>query len=173
MLHFITFCSEVPAVSRHSFNCSRTISVWRSIGTGRISPVSGSNGGRPETNTMPPPRVTGETGAFHLARYEEIGSTRMTSRFMASTSARIHPTREIYHDKAQSCFDIDGNVIATTDRSSRSPLLRLADRHRRACREEIMRHQREAEPVGRHHGPVLHARDMVKTHRVPGDDVAV
>jgi hypothetical protein len=46
MLHFITFCKLVPAVSRHSFICSRISSVWRSIGTGKISPVSGSNGGQ-------------------------------------------------------------------------------------------------------------------------------
>jgi hypothetical protein len=74
-LHFITFCSDVPAVSRHSFNCSRTSSVCRSIGPANSSPVLGSNGGRPETNTMPPPRVTGETGAFRLASQDDIGST--------------------------------------------------------------------------------------------------
>jgi hypothetical protein len=44
MLHFITFSKLVPAVSRHSFICSRISSVWRSIATGRISPVCGSNG---------------------------------------------------------------------------------------------------------------------------------
>jgi hypothetical protein len=27
-------------------------------------------------------RVTGEMGAFHFARYDDSGSTRMTSRFM-------------------------------------------------------------------------------------------
>jgi hypothetical protein len=36
-----------------------------------------------------------------------------------------------------------------------------------------VRHQRETEPVGRHHGPVLHPRDVVEADRVPGDDVAI
>ena len=38
-----------PAVSRQSFIWSRTSSVWRSIGASTTSPVSGSNGGSPET----------------------------------------------------------------------------------------------------------------------------
>jgi hypothetical protein len=56
---------------------------------GEISPVSGSNGGRPETKTMPPPRVTGETGAFRFASQDDIGSTRMTSRFIVTPLERI------------------------------------------------------------------------------------
>jgi len=71
----MTFSSEVPAVSRQSFNCWRTSSVWRSIGPVKVSPVSGSNGGSPETNTMPPPRVTVETGALRFASQDDIGST--------------------------------------------------------------------------------------------------
>ena len=39
---------------------------------------------RPETNTMPPPRVTGETGASRFASQDDIGSTRMTSRFIVA-----------------------------------------------------------------------------------------
>jgi hypothetical protein len=38
---------------------------------------------------MPPPRVTGETGAFHFAKLEDIGSTRMTSRFIVLPSAGV------------------------------------------------------------------------------------
>src|SRR5207244_12532499 len=54
----------------------------------KSSPVSGSNGGRPETNTMPPPRVTGETGAFRFASQDDIGSTGMTSRFIVTPLER-------------------------------------------------------------------------------------
>jgi hypothetical protein len=36
--------------------------------------------------------VTGEIGAFHFASQEEIGSTRMASRFMATPSARSDVT---------------------------------------------------------------------------------
>jgi hypothetical protein len=35
---------------------------------------------------MPPPRVTGEIGAFRFASQDDIGSTRMTSRFIIVTS---------------------------------------------------------------------------------------
>jgi len=37
MLHFIAFCSEAPAVSRHNFIRARINSVWRSISTRRES----------------------------------------------------------------------------------------------------------------------------------------
>src|SRR5436305_15329864 len=84
MLHFMTLSSAAPAASKQRFICSRTSSVWRSIVAGRILPVSGSNGGRPETKIMLPARVTGDPGgALHCSRCEEIGSTRNTCRFMA------------------------------------------------------------------------------------------
>jgi hypothetical protein len=38
------------AISMQSFNCSSTNSVWRSIGALTISPVAGSNGGRPDAD---------------------------------------------------------------------------------------------------------------------------
>src|SRR5215469_9676681 len=82
MLHFMTLSSEAPAASRHCFICSMTRSACRSIGIGFISPVTGSNGGRPETKIMLPARVTAEAGAFQRSSQLEIGSTRMTSRFM-------------------------------------------------------------------------------------------
>src|ERR1700743_2012384 len=83
ILHFMTLSSEAPAASRHSFICSMTRSVCHSIGIGLISPVKGSNGGRPETKIMLPARVTAEVGAFQRSSQVEIGSTRMTSRFIA------------------------------------------------------------------------------------------
>src|SRR5579883_1027249 len=87
MLHFITLSSVAPAAARHSFMCSSTSSVWRATGSGLSSPVSGSNGGRPETNTMLPARVTGEAGTgFQRLRKVEIGSTRSASRFICSPS---------------------------------------------------------------------------------------
>jgi hypothetical protein len=82
----MTLSSVAPAVSRHSFICSRISSLWRSIGGCAISPVSGSNGGSPETKIMLPPRVTGEVGAFRRSSQDEIGSTRSASRLMAATS---------------------------------------------------------------------------------------
>ena len=41
------------------FGYMRTISAWRSNDKRLISPVPGSNGGRPDRNTKPPARVTG------------------------------------------------------------------------------------------------------------------
>src|SRR3954451_5403906 len=78
----MTLSRLAPAVSRHSFICSMTSSLCRSIGTSAISPVSGSNGGSPATKIMLPARVTGETGAFRRSRNVEIGSTRSASRFI-------------------------------------------------------------------------------------------
>src|ERR1700753_1887361 len=89
MLHFITLSSEAPAASRHSFICSMTRSVCHSIGIGFNSPVTGSNGGRPETKIMLPARVTAEAGAFQRSSQGEIGSTRMTSRFMDAPIGNI------------------------------------------------------------------------------------
>src|SRR5262245_51128797 len=83
MVHFTTFSREEPAVSTQRFSCSRTISVCRSRGASTISPVSGSNGGRPETWIVSPWRITTEAGAFLRSRNVDSGSTRMTSRFIA------------------------------------------------------------------------------------------
>src|SRR3978361_2131046 len=83
-LHFKTFSNDDPAVSRQSFICSRASSVWRSIEAMTTSPVSGSNGGRPETYRVSPCRVMTEAGAFHLSRYEERGSTRMICLFIGT-----------------------------------------------------------------------------------------
>src|SRR5262249_30787867 len=75
--------SEAPAASRQSFICFKARSVCCSIGAPvRTSPVSGLNGGRPDTNTMLPARVTGEAGALKRSIQVEIGSTRTASRFM-------------------------------------------------------------------------------------------
>src|SRR6267154_1764083 len=102
MLHFITFCRHVPAVSRHSFICSRISSVWRSIGTGRTSPVSGSNGGSSETKTMPPPRGVGakpgeldqcEVGTF--ADAEIRGRNQATQTFGGHRTGQKIPLQQI------------------------------------------------------------------------------
>jgi hypothetical protein len=86
-LHFMTLSNEAPAASRQRFICSRTSSVWRSIGARTISPVSGSNGGNPETKIMLPARVTGDPGGDpHRSTHVEIGSTRSASRFIGSPS---------------------------------------------------------------------------------------
>ena len=61
-------------------------STWRSNGAfARISPLSGSKGGMPETNTMLPARVQVDTGAPHLSKLLSMGSTRMISRSMLVT----------------------------------------------------------------------------------------
>jgi hypothetical protein len=67
-LHLSTWSSEEPAVSRHSLSWSSTSSVCRSSGASATWPVAGSNGGRPDTYTVPPCRVTTEVGAFQLSR---------------------------------------------------------------------------------------------------------
>src|ERR1700758_3134763 len=86
MLHFMTLSSEAPAASRHCFNCAMTRSACHSIGIGFISPVPGSNGGRPETKIMLPARGPAEAGAFQRSSQLDIGSTRITSRFMDAPS---------------------------------------------------------------------------------------
>ena len=48
-----------------------------------MSPVSGSNGGIPDTNTICPARVQADTGAPHFSKLLSNGSTRMISRSMA------------------------------------------------------------------------------------------
>ena len=59
-IHLVTTrASDVPAASRQRFIWSSTSSACRAIGTRRTSPVSGSNGGSPETNTMSPATTTG------------------------------------------------------------------------------------------------------------------
>ncbi len=66
-----------------------TSSLCRSIeAPAAISPVAGSNGGRPETKIMLPARVTADAGAFQRSSQLEIGSTRITSRFMIGTFDR-------------------------------------------------------------------------------------
>jgi hypothetical protein len=64
-------------------------STWCSNGAfGRNSPVSGSKGGMPETNTMLPARVQVDTGAPHFSKLLSMGSTRMISRSMRSLLVR-------------------------------------------------------------------------------------
>src|ERR1700754_1484634 len=65
-----------------------TSSVCRSIDTLATSPVSGSNGGNPETKIRSPARATTDVGAFQFSRYVESGSTRMISRSMIYSSPR-------------------------------------------------------------------------------------
>ena len=50
-------------------------------GLTRISPVLGSNGGRPEMKIMLPPRVQVETGTPHFSKLLSNGSTRIISLF--------------------------------------------------------------------------------------------
>src|SRR5687768_3370978 len=109
MLHFITLSSDAPAASRQRFICSRTSSVWRSIGAARILPVCGSNGGKPETKIMLPARVTGDAGgAPHLSSQEEIGSTRRASRFMRHLrlADRRRKPNVVRHDHASKMIEM-------------------------------------------------------------------
>ena len=79
MLHFITLSSDRARglqAALHLFEHEFGLAFDR---RGRISPVSGSNGGKPETKTMLPARVTGDPGAPHFSRKDEIGSTRRAS----------------------------------------------------------------------------------------------
>src|SRR5580693_4080937 len=83
---------SAPAASSAFFNCSRISSTWRSNGAWtRISPVSGSKGGMPETNTMLPARVQVDTGAPHFSKLLSIGSNRMISRFMRPFLVHVSP----------------------------------------------------------------------------------
>src|SRR5580704_11260053 len=88
-LHLSTFSSDEPAVSTHSFICSSTSSVCLSMGASTTSPVTGSNGGKPDTKIRPPCRVTADVGAFQRSRYVDKGSTRIISRFMF-LSVEVH-----------------------------------------------------------------------------------
>src|ERR1700730_15049749 len=60
-------------------------------GVDEISPVSGSKGGMPETNTMLPARVQVDTGAPHFSKLLSIGSTRMISRCMRPLLVHVSP----------------------------------------------------------------------------------
>src|SRR5580692_3771783 len=67
-------------------------SAWRSNGACcRSSPVSGSKGGKPDTNTMFPARVQTETGAPHFSKLVSNGSTRMIRvAFLRSHESRVN-----------------------------------------------------------------------------------
>src|SRR5580700_2466557 len=83
-LHLSTWSRSEPAASSAVFICSRISSACRSNGAwAAISPVSGSNGGMPDTNTICPARVQADTGAPHFSKLLSNGSTRMISRSMA------------------------------------------------------------------------------------------
>src|ERR1700679_4252558 len=121
-VHLSTFSSDEPAVSKHSFICSSTISVCCSIGASSTVPVPVSNGGKPDTYSVSPCRVTAEVGAFQFSKYVESGSTRMTSLFIAifyalawlfsvlsSCSPSVHRHRGY--------FLLDNRLIAASTRS--------------------------------------------------------
>jgi hypothetical protein len=59
-----------------------------------------------------PPRVTGEIGAFHFASQDEIGSTRIASRFITAPSIWNEPGRK-YHVRVMPCFGRRGSLHAS------------------------------------------------------------
>jgi hypothetical protein len=119
-LHFSTWSRSDLATSSAFFSYSRISSTWRSNGAWtRISPVSGSKGGMPETKTMLPAPVQVDTGAPHF----EIAVNRLEPDHLSfhkaavDSSLKCGPPRVCPHGR--SCKTERG-AIDLSDRDRRS-----------------------------------------------------